>query len=430
MKSKILKQIYNERRSNAWLLTELILVSAVLWWICSLALGVWEVRRIPMGLDYNDVIRVELATYEQTSPLYRKTDFPLQLNADGDTLTNEMIEKRRIIDRLREDPAVVAVTAKPAGGCELFTYNFFGSMPLLADTTLGVTLNPSTNHLRADDYFFDVFIPDNYDSSTVGQLSRALDEGMAVITDNLVIEGKLTVADLLSRHEEINANGMNVAGTPPVGGVIPPVKRTEYEYPHHASIILKEHTDNPRLIYVRTAPGRLEEVKTRINELDRTLRSTGNVHIADVKDFRQIRNDLHRGDDAAMTNLWVGIIFLFVTVFLGTFGTFWFRTQERVREIAIHKVVGATRASVFGRLIAEGLLLLTVATPVAALIDYGLYYLDLSPGSSSDFEESAATVAVNILIVYAGMVLVVAASIWFPARKAMEIDPAETLRSE
>lgn len=58
----------------------------------------------------------------------------------------------------------------------------------------------------------------------------------------------------------------------------------------------------------------------------------------------------------------MGMGFLLLNIFLGLLGTFWFRTQQRRSEIALHKAHGASDMSIFVRLISEGLLLLLLIT--------------------------------------------------------------------
>lgn len=428
MKNKILKQIYNERRANAWLVVELILVSAVLWWVYDYAALVWNIRSIPMGLDTTDVLRISLSAYNSESPLRKQTDFPPQTDPDGNPLSPDMIEKQRIYDRLKEDPEVVALTRGASNLSELYNYNFQGHS-MQADSALHLELIYRINDFQVTENFFEVFIPVNADAAKIRELSKALEDRALVVTDNLVASGNLTAENLRERNEELTYY-MDGEVKVRIGGVISPVKRAEYEAPFHATVFRLNRNYNPSVIYVRTAPGSMERVRDRIRKLDKVLRTTGNVHISDVKDYKQIRDDRHRGDDAQMMNLLVAMLFLFITVFLGTFGTFWFRTRERVKELAVHKVVGATNRSVCFRLIAEGLLLLTVATPVAALMDWAMVHFDISVASMSGLPVESSKVAAEILIVYVAMAIVVTSAILFPALKAMKIDPAETLRSE
>ncbi|MDE6306532.1 MAG: ABC transporter permease, partial [Muribaculaceae bacterium] len=119
-----------------------------------------------------------------------------------------------------------------------------------------------------------------------------------------------------------------------------------------------------------------------------------------------------------------GMIFLMVNIFLGLLGTFWFRTQQRTSEIAIRRVNGATRRSIFRRLIGEGLLLLTIVTPVAAIIDINLALTEIV--SWLEWPR----MIVSVIAVYIIMALMIVGGIYFPARKAMNTDPAEALHDE
>ena len=81
----------------------------------------------------------------------------------------------------------------------------------------------------------------------------------------------------------------------------------------------------------------------------------GNLYISDIKSFKDIRHSFQQGETSEMRNLVVGMGFLLLNIFLGLLGTFWFRTQQRRGEIALHKAMGATDGAVFGRLMSEGM---------------------------------------------------------------------------
>ncbi len=98
--------------------------------------------------------------------------------------------------------------------------------------------------------------------------------------------------------------------------------------------------------------------------------------MGEVTEISAIRELTQSEEVATIRNFIVVMVFLLLCIFLGLLGTFWFRTQQRVSEIAIRKVNGATGADIFRRLIGEGLLLLLIVTPVAVLLDYGVaHYL-------------------------------------------------------
>ena len=121
-------------------------------------------------------------------------------------------------------------------------------------------------------------------------------------------------------------------------------------------------------------------------------------------------------------------VFVLVTVFLGFLGSFWYRTQQRVPEVALRKVAGATSTGIFRRFISEGLMLLGFATPFIAILIFWAMRL---------FKDTEvlyicpqwllwAVAAMTIAV----MAVMVALGIWAPAVKAMKINPAEALKDQ
>ena len=134
-------------------------------------------------------------------------------------------------------------------------------------------------------------------------------------------------------------------------------------------------------------------------------------------------------DSDDLRNYVMGMGFLLLNIFLGLLGTFWFRTQQRRSEIALHKVHGASDMSIFTRLISEGLLLLLLVTPVALFIDYNLASMELNSwrnGTTLEWERLLLCAAISFLLIG----LMIAIGIGIPARRAMKVQPAEALHDE
>lgn len=124
-----------------------------------------------------------------------------------------------------------------------------------------------------------------------------------------------------------------------------------------------------------------------------------------------------------------GMGFLLLNIFLGLLGTFWFRTQQRQCEIALHKVHGATRKDVFMRLICEGLLLIAIVTPPALLIDFQIANAELNAVYNN------TTLSFGRLMMCAGfsalsICIMMIIGIGIPAFKALSIEPAQVLHGE
>lgn len=422
MKRKLLKQIFSERRSNAWLILELAIISAVMWWLTDFAWFCQTLRMMPMGLDTSNVVRIQLAEYDPSSPLYTERDYGIRTGAQGDTLSANAIERQMLMKRLREDPDVVAATEANMGSAP-YNYNFYGNSYIPADTSLHVTLNYSLNNFFVGDDYFKVFIPTGLRGESPERLDEIINDGTKMIVTSNLVQSGMQPEKLY--NFELDGGGRIKT----IGAVVEPVRRAEYEYPWHATAFIKQISYYFDCIYVRTKPGRMEAFKATLSEMDKNLRVNGNVHITQVKDFRQIRDALHRKDDAFQRNSIITMGFMLLTAFLGVLGTFWFRTQERAREIAVRKVAGAGNATVFRRLIGEGIMLLTIATVFAVGLDCLMVWQGLSMrGQQSGIMWGLSFIEMGV--VYLIMAAMVAAGILFPAYRAMKIDPATTLRGE
>lgn len=109
-------------------------------------------------------------------------------------------------------------------------------------------------------------------------------------------------------------------------------------------------------------------------------------------------------------------------------GTFWFRTQHRRKEVALRMAMGSTRRGIFLRLIAEGLLLLTLAAVPAAIIALNIGVAELVDVTQLPFDASRFFLA--LVLSWLLMAVMIVVGVWYPARRAMKIQPAEALHDE
>ncbi len=154
----------------------------------------------------------------------------------------------------------------------------------------------------------------------------------------------------------------------------------------------------------------------------------GNWYIANVQSFDDIRNFHQQSQDNKKRNMYVVMIFLAVNIFLGLLGTFWFRTRARVSEIAIRKANGASSADIFRRVVGEGIMLLLLITPFAALIDWGLTYYEFNPWYDGYFGAWRFSFCVILTFVMMSVMIILGTAI--PAYRAMKLQPAVALKEE
>lgn len=164
---------------------------------------------------------------------------------------------------------------------------------------------------------------------------------------------------------------------------------------------------------------------------------TDNLFVADATPYTQQEHqfEVMNGDTDKVNSQSVVVLFLLVNVFLGLIGTFWFRTRRRRSEIALRMAMGSTRRQVFCLLAGEGLLLLTLVTLPAMLVCYNIGIAEFTIGRTElittwPVEWSIPRFLLGSLGAWLLIAWMVLTGIWFPARQAMKIEPAEALHEE
>ena len=113
---------------------------------------------------------------------------------------------------------------------------------------------------------------------------------------------------------------------------------------------------------------------------------------------------------------------------LGSDWYIWFRTQHRRREVALRMAMGSSRRGIFLRLMGEGILLLTVAAIPALIIAFNVGIAELVDISKMQFTVDRFLIAA--ILTWLLMALMIIVGIWYPAYKAMQLQPADALHDE
>ena len=413
MKRKLLTQIATEWKSNMWLAIELLLVSVVVWVVTDNLWVKTELRLQPMGVETDNCFKVGTALVNADSPAYD--------GQDSTDLTG-MEHMLKLYDRLRHYPGVehaaIVLNGTP------YEMNFSGSNLITLDTpdTIMTTRN---NIFTVSPEYVDVFKVKGSHGETTAQLKEMLAKGEIITSFGLSV---VSYADLRTIDQQNYEDWQRI--TRPAKR---PIRRMEYEEATGNTIRALDLT-NPELVcqscfLVRVSPEARATFRQDILKESNNLFRSGNRFVGEVTEISAIRELTQSEEVATIRNFIVVMVFLLLCIFLGLLGTFWFRTQQRVSEIAIRKVNGATGADIFRRLIGEGLLLLLIVTPVAVLLDYGVaHYLSEMP--MSDYNLPTGRFLGGVTITFCLMALMIVLGIWFPATRAMRIDPATALKDE
>ena len=416
MNKKLFAQIKNEWRSNIWLAVELLLVSVVMWWITDALYVRLAVYLEPRGFNTEHCYKIEMGELTPKSPDYTKRSYE-EISAD-------ILE---LAERLRHRPDIEAVSlsanSHPYNGSNGTT-----SVQLAGDT------------LVADDWvirrqvtpdFVRVFQYQGANGETPEQLAEMLERGEILVSDNLfssTYNRPLPMTDYVGKRFHLNRD---TTSSVRLGASLKVVRYSDFDQGNYSRSMVYnlDWFDKDQELCVRVRPEHDVDFINKLKADSESQYRVGNIFISEVSSFKDIRRNFQQGSYNEMRNNITIMVFLLVNIFLGLLGTFWFRTQQRKSEIALHKAHGATNPMVFTRLLSEGWLLLLIITPLALFIDFNIAHAELNSwlnGTTLEWDRLLICAGISFVLI----ALMIAIGIGIPARKAMMIDPAEALHNE
>lgn len=414
MQKKLFTQIRNEWRGNLWLALELLVVSVVLWYIIDMLYCSLATYNEPRGFDTGHCYLIEMGVLTDKSPDYKSgTDW------HDDILT--------LAERLRHRPEVEAVSLSQNS----YPYNGSNSTdPVQYDTlrSPGWTIR----RLVTPD-FVRVFRYRGAQGETPEQLAEMLRKGEFLASDNLYRRYGIRMTSLVGKDFHLFGD---TTYSFRLGAALQNVRysdfqqaRSSYSFVYNIEQLDRGFINPDNELCVRVKENMDKDFIARLKADSESQYRIGNIYIADIRSFTDIRRSYQQSMMNELRNYTVGMAFLMLNIFLGLLGTFWFRTQQRRGEIALHKAMGATDGAVFGRLMSEGLFLLLTVTVPAVIIDIMLAHFELNSwrnGTTLEWPRMAFCAAATFVLIAA----MIGIGIGIPARRAMKVQPAEALHDE
>lgn len=415
MNKKLLNQIRNEWRSNVWLTIELLFVSVLMWLLVDYIFSAISNYIKPLGFNVEHCYNLQCSSTSSSAPNY----------IAGDTVP--FLHMEEIASRLRKLPEIETVSISNYA-VPYSPSNSWGS--LKCDTThFG---KGSILHRHVDSNFFIVFRYQGANGESPEKLAQIFDSDKNGILAASDIKSKDKKLKITSRVGKMFTSD-DTTKTYRLLALYKPVRYADFETPAYARSFTTHLTPDDYAQYasisVRVKPECDKDFKNRLWKYADTNLRVGNLYVSTVKSFVELRDTYNHQNLIQIRKYLFFSTFLLLNIFLGLLGTFWFRTQSRRSEIALFKVMGATNRSVFGRQMAEGMLILTLTTIFAVIIDWQLAEAGVSlwiKGIKFNGAQFAATTFITYLII----ALVIFLGNLMPARKAMKIQPAEALHDE
>ena len=416
MNKKLFTQIKNEWRGNIWLVMELILVSVVMWWVTDKLYVRLATYFEPRGFNTEHCYKIEMGELTPKSPDYTERSY--------EERTADILE---LAERLRRRPEIEAVSLSH----NAHPYN--GSNGTIRLQLEGDTLEASNWVIRRQvtPDFVRVFQYQGANGETPEQLADMIERDEILVSDNLfssLYKKPLPMTNYVGRRFHLNGD---TTSSVRLGASLNVVRYNDFQTGNSSrTMVYKlDWFDRDQELCVRVRPEHDVDFISKLKADSESQFRVGNIFISEVRSFVDIRRNVQQGYYNGMRNDFTIITFLLVNIFLGLFGTFWFRTQQRKGEIALHKAHGATNGMVFTRLLSEGWLLLLIITPIALIIDFNLAYAELNAwrnGTTLEWDRLLFCGGISFALI----ALMIAIGIGIPARKAMKIDPAEALHNE
>lgn len=419
MIKQILKQIINQRFSNAWLWVELFLVSIFLWFVLDNIFVVNKVYFDSTGFNIEHTYRVSLNELLPNSEGY------IPVEKKSTTSSEDLV---MIMNRMRTIPGVEAVSYS------FFSYPYCGGNSSATFKMDTVSIQLMKRKITPD--FLRVFRVTDTDGNTEPLFKAFYGENSVLVSEDtekeLMKDGQSLVGKLLMHPSD--SIGKKVVG------ITTKIRYTEFTKaepcifsPIAEAEIAKN--DSPDIvsnaeICIRVSPNADHDfVTTFRNTMDKQIK-VGNIFLVDIKSFSDIRESYLQvtGDFNELKTRLAIASFLLINIFLGIIGTFWFRTSYRKSEMGLRLALGSTRGNLRNLLIVEGLVILTLAIVPAAIVCYNIGHAELVDVVRVDF--GIIRFMTVTLVTYLLMSAMILLGIWYPARQAMNVQPAEVLHEQ
>ena len=408
MKRALIKQMTAEWKTNLWLIIEMALVAFAIWalltvtWVSSK--GIFE----PLGFTPDDVYSLSVRTLSAQSPAYNEEykNFYFQ-------------DRDELIRRLKENPNVEYVSLHN----NMLPYNFNFSGNSISFEGFPDTIGYYANCRQAQPEIIKLLDIKSTTGKSQDELMVMLERGEVLLSPNRQYEARFgDVKNLIGRKLTFWDSEFPVR----VGDIVENVRRNDYE-PRNEGMLLYPYTESkPEWgdIALKVKPGRGEAFEEDFKK-DRSMTQLRNVFLTDLKSLNYLGEVVNTPQEID-NRLRIGIsIFLLLTIFLGLLGSFWFRVQQRTSELAIRKTFGATKTELFKRIIGEGMILLSVGLFLISACVWP-FINKVSEVTGESWYNFLAIEAITAGVMAIGIIL----SLWYPAYRAMLIEPAIAVKEE
>lgn len=423
MIKQLFKIIWIERKINAWILLELILVFSILWFCTDYMFFTAKRYFQPKGFDIEHTYSIGINIKDEGREI---------LSSDDQEAKDAMLEDIwTIYDRIKQYPAIEYVSY--SNSAYPYSGSWSGSSIMQDSTEVPVQTK------RITPEFFNVFKINMISGTTFTWENTVAGKPVIISADQNNLFGKKKPEEV----QTIVRDKKNMDNKENVLGVVNRTKRSEYE--EYNAIIYSplKKTDafiaRYRELCVRVKPDADKNFAEKFTKDMRSQLEIGHYYLSAVTSIEEDREEYMgwTGYGDNFKSIYSITAFLIVNIFLGVIGTFWFRVQSRRNEIGLRIAMGSTKSGVKNVFISEAFLLLFLASIIAAILCVNISVADIlkdinMPVAQRSEDEASSIVHhfINYGITFVFLAIIAFISVWYPANKAAQIQPAQALRDE
>ncbi|MBQ7362640.1 MAG: ABC transporter permease [Bacteroidaceae bacterium] len=360
MITKLLHQIWNERKQNAWLFFELFIVSIFMWLAIDPLFNLVIRDNIAKGYNSDNIYSIYFSHHNKRSPKYK---------AEFDNATTISENYMQILNFVENMPEIENYGISKG--------NFPGSdFSGKWDFTVSGEMRADGKEIKKEIcYYINVQTTKSNYYKTFEIKDAATGEIYKETKDN---NGGCYVSKSLAKKlfdtesaigKRINMDKMQRSFT--VSGVFEDVQSVIYSEPGELMIINQEfttpnnnYTATDYVIHIKLKKGVDTHLfKKKIeNEIMPQL-SIGNIYCKNFishEEMKHLYEDVYGIKNKYRQNFIISAFAILCTI-LGIIGTFWIRAVARRQEIGIMQSVGATRGTIVGQFVIEAVILATFA---------------------------------------------------------------------
>ncbi|MEG2067386.1 MAG: ABC transporter permease, partial [Tannerellaceae bacterium] len=414
----IIKIIWNERRSNGWIFTELLVVVAVLWVMMDSLLVDAYTYHSPLGFNIEDTYRVNLDKLSAGMPGY-VPDSLLPTSTGEDVL--------RLVENMKKNPQVEALSFGVAS-CPYSENNSWSSL-IRSDADSTEKALTFQQFSVTPEYFALLRIKSKEGKPLLPIIEQS--GGKIVVTSDL--EERLFKDGIaMGKSVKFGSSGTNVNPIAAVSGLF---RTNEYKKHKACYFVVNERKDIEKKVndgyllgmdcLLRMKPGfKAEEMESFLQSLGDRL-TVNNVYVDNVTPLSEMRTKMLKGREDNMKKKSALVGFMLLNVFFGIVGTFWLRTQQRRGEMGLRMALGSGHGQLQRFLRVEGLSLLLLTLPFVLLFILNMLYFDLP--DTYRLEYTWWRFALTLAGAYGLMAGMISLGIWMPTHKVIQMAPAEAL---